>query len=191
MRKASQTRKFPLLQGEGKGEDGVDESRVTIDHKMNEHQQLLETLRRHEQELQFTEFSNETAHALGLMLVEAAKREQKAITIDIGRNGQQLFHYAMPGTSADNDAWIQRKNNVVNRYGHSSFFIGTDFRARAKNFDIDARLDPNLYAAHGGAFPIIIREVGVIGTITVSGLPQAEDHEFVVGQIRAFLGSHE
>jgi len=102
-----------------------------------------------------------------------------------------LFHYAMPGTSADNDAWIQRKNNVVNRYGHSSFFIGTDFRARAKNFDIDARLDPNLYAAHGGAFPIIIREVGVIGTITVSGLPQAEDHEFVVGQIRAFLGSHE
>jgi uncharacterized protein (UPF0303 family) len=155
---------------------------------MNEHQQLLETLQRHEEELQFTKFDNDTALTLGLMLVEAAKREQKAITIDISRNGQQLFHCAMPGTSADNDAWIRRKNNVVSRYGHSSFYIATDFRARGKDFEQDARLDPELYAAHGGAFPIIIREVGVIGTITVSGLPQAEDHEFVVRGIRSFLG---
>ena len=156
---------------------------------MNEHQQLLEKLEQHEQELQFTEFGNEAALALGMGLVEAARRERKAITIDICRNGQQLFHCAMAGTSADNDAWIRRKNNVVNRYGHSSFFVGTDFRARGKNFDTDARLDPDLYAAHGGAFPVIVRGVGVIGTITVSGLPQAEDHEFVVREIRAFLNS--
>ncbi len=154
---------------------------------MNEHQQLLETLLQHEQELQFSAFTNQTALALGLSIVDAAKREQKPVTIDICRNGQQLFHCAMPGTSADNDAWIRRKNNVVNRYGHSSFYVGTDFRARGKNFDSDARLDPDSYAAHGGAFPIIIRDVGVVGTITVSGLPQAQDHEFVVQQIRAFL----
>ena len=155
---------------------------------MNEHQQLLKVLAQHEQELQFTEFSNETALALGLALAEAAKRGQKAITIDICRNGQQLFHYAMPGTSADNDAWIRRKNNVVNRYGRSSFYVGTDFRARGKSFDADSRLDADQYAAHGGAFPVIIRGVGVVGTITVSGLPQAEDHEFVVREVRAFLG---
>jgi uncharacterized protein (UPF0303 family) len=154
---------------------------------MNEHQQLLETLRRHEEELQFTEFDNDTALSLGLALVEAAKREKKAITIDIARNGQQLFHCAMPGTSVDNDVWIRRKNNVVARFGHSSFYVGTDFRARAKNFETDARLDLDSYAAHGGAFPVIIRDVGVVGTITVSGLPQAEDHELVVRQIRAFL----
>jgi len=158
---------------------------------MNEHQQLLETLRQHEQELQFTEFGNDTALSLGLALVEAARQEKKSITIDIVRHGQQLFHCAMPGTSADNDVWIRRKNNVVGRFGHSSFYVGTDFRARAKNFDTDARLDLDLYAAHGGAFPIIIRNVGVVGTITVSGLPQAEDHEFVVRQIRAFLGGNK
>src|SRR5215475_1383853 len=91
---------------------------------MNEHQQLLATLLEHEQELQFTEFSNETALSLGLALVDAAKRGSKAITIDICRNGQQLFHCAMPGTSADNDAWIRRKNRVVNRFGHTSFYLG-------------------------------------------------------------------
>jgi uncharacterized protein (UPF0303 family) len=156
---------------------------------MDEHEQLREKLEQHEQELQFTEFGNEAALSLGMALVEAARRERKAITIDICRNGQQLFHCAMAGTSADNDAWIRRKNNVVNHYGHSSYYVGTDFRARGKNFDIDSRLDPALYAAHGGAFPVIVRGVGVIGTVTVSGLPQGEDHEFVVREIRAFLNS--
>jgi uncharacterized protein (UPF0303 family) len=45
------------------------------------------------------------------------------------------------------------------------------------------------YAAHGGAFPLIIRDVGVVGTITVSGLPQQEDHELVVTTLRQFLAS--
>jgi uncharacterized protein (UPF0303 family) len=48
-------------------------------------------------------------------------------------------------------------------------------------------LDPTEYATHGGAFPTIIQDVGVVGTITVSGLPQKEDHEFVVNMLQEFL----
>ena len=46
---------------------------------------------------------------------------------------------------------------------------------------------PLEYSAHGGSFPLIIRGTGVIGTITVSGLPQEEDHALVVESIRAWL----
>ena len=32
---------------------------------------------------------------------------------------------ALDGTSPDNDEWIRRKSNVVDRFGHSSFYVGT------------------------------------------------------------------
>jgi uncharacterized protein (UPF0303 family) len=154
-----------------------------------DNQQQLQLLLQQESELQFAEFTNDTAVALGLMLVEAARARRCSVTVDVCRNGQQLFHCALPGTSADNDDWIKRKNNVVNRYGHSSLYVGTQFRAKGAAFEESSRLDPGLYAAHGGAFPIIIRNVGVVGTVTVSGLPQFEDHELVVEVLREFLGN--
>jgi uncharacterized protein (UPF0303 family) len=45
-----------------------------------------------------------------------------------------------------------------------------------------------VYAAHGGSFPINITGSGLIGTATVSGLPQAADHALVVEAIERFLG---
>jgi uncharacterized protein (UPF0303 family) len=154
---------------------------------MDEYGPLLEQLLAQEERLRFTQFTNETAFALGMALVETARQEGLPITIDITRHGHQLFHVALPGTTPDNDAWIQRKNNVVNRFGHSSYYIGISTKSKGVSFQERTLLDPAQYAAHGGAFPVIIEQVGVIGTITVSGLPQAEDHAFVVRVLAQFL----
>jgi uncharacterized protein (UPF0303 family) len=94
---------------------------------------------------------------------------------------------ALVGTTADNDGWIERKVNVVNRFGASSYLIGRRLAASGTALDHALGVEPALFAAHGGAFPIRIADVGVIGTVTVSGLPQSEDHAFVVEMIRAFL----
>jgi uncharacterized protein (UPF0303 family) len=140
-----------------------------------------------EDRLTFTRFDNETALALGEHLLAEARARALPVTISVRRNGQRLFHAALPGTSADNDAWIERKSRVVDRYGHSSFLIGTQFREKGGSFEADSRLDPDQYAAHGGVFPVIVAGVGPIGTVGVSGLPQAEDHAFVVEQLTSFL----
>ncbi|HCI79680.1 MAG TPA: hypothetical protein DHW02_08320, partial [Ktedonobacter sp.] len=87
---------------------------------MNEHELLLQELLQQEKDIQFETFTNDTALAVGMALFEAAKNDGKAVAIDITRNGQQLFHFAMAGTSSDNGEWIKRKNRVVNRFGHSS-----------------------------------------------------------------------
>ena len=158
---------------------------------MDEYQNLLKTLEAQEQELQFERFDNEVALRLGLRLLEAAKSQSKAITIGITRNGQQLFHYAMAGTSIDNDEWVKKKSNVVTRYGHSSYYVGTRYRARNTTFEEAVQLDHSQYGAHGGAFPIIVRGVGLVGTVAVSGLPQAEDHELVVTVLRDVLRDQE
>lgn len=148
---------------------------------------LLAELLAQEERLQFTTFDHTTALDLGTHLVAAARTQGLPVTVSVRRGIQRLFHAALPGTSADNDAWIERKSRVVDRWGHSSYYVGTTYRADGTSFEVASRLDPNLYAAHGGVFPVLIRGVGPVGTVGVSGLPQADDHAFVVEQLGTFL----
>ncbi|MFJ4105012.1 heme-degrading domain-containing protein [Amycolatopsis japonica] len=148
----------------------------------------LAVLAAQEERLVFRWFDNETALELGAHLLAAAQDRTLPVTVSV-RRGQRLFHAALPGTSADNDAWIDRKSRVVDRYGHSSFFVGEQFRAKGTTFEAGSRLNPDLYAAHGGVFPVIVEGVGPVGTVGVSGLPQADDHAFVVEQLEIFLAA--
>ncbi|WP_433265012.1 heme-degrading domain-containing protein [Actinosynnema sp. CS-041913] len=148
---------------------------------------LLEALAEQEERLVFTSFTNEDALALGTLMVDAAREQGLPVVVSVRRGRQRLFHAALPGTSADNDGWIERKSRVVDRYGRSSFWVGESFRAQGKSFEADSYLDPREYSAHGGVFPVNIAGVGLVGTVGVSGLPQADDHAFVVAQVERFL----
>ncbi|MGG7573631.1 heme-degrading domain-containing protein [Streptomyces sirii] len=147
----------------------------------------VRTLEEHERRLVFDTFSNDDAWELGSRLVALARERDVAVTIGIRRGAQRLFHYALPGTSADNDVWIARKSAVVEHYGESSFLVGARFRAKGRTFEDSSRLDTDRFAAHGGAFPVRVRGTGVVGVVAVSGLPQAEDHALVVEAVRCHL----
>ncbi|MFG2137158.1 heme-degrading domain-containing protein [Streptomyces sp. NPDC048650] len=133
-----------------------------------------------EERLQFDAFGNDDAWRLGSLLVELARERRAPVAIEIRRGAQQLFHFALPGTSADNDAWLRRKCAVVERYAESSYLVGARFRAKGRTFEESSRLDADRYAAHGGAFPVRLRGTGVVGVVAVSGLPQGDDHALVV-----------
>jgi len=148
----------------------------------------LEKIALQEKRLQFASFDAETAWAIGSALKTAAKERQAAIAIDIQMNGHSLFSFAMQGTTPDNQEWIRRKRNLVQRYHRSSYAIGLKLEREKTTLHEKLHLDPRDYATHGGCFPILLEGTGCVGTITVSGLPQREDHNLVVSVLQDYLG---
>jgi uncharacterized protein (UPF0303 family) len=154
-------------------------------------EEILRQLLDEEATLQFERFDEESAWDLGNRLVAEAKARGLAIAIDIAMGGRRLFHSSRPGTSADNGHWIERKKRSVERFGHSSFYVGQLLKSRGKTLAENYHVSEEEFAAHGGCFPIIVRGTGMVGTVAVSGLPQEEDHKLVVGTIRAMLGPRD
>jgi uncharacterized protein (UPF0303 family) len=153
--------------------------------------EILMELLQEEQELQFTKFNETTAWQIGSQLVERATSNNLPVTIDITRGNHQLFHASLHGTSPDNDEWVKRKVRIVYRFQHSSLYMGQLLKSKGRRIEEAYLLPESEYAPHGGCFPIILRDTGMIGTITVSGLSQEEDHKLVVQAIRDHLAQEK
>ena len=154
---------------------------------MNEQGNALDILRRQEQLLQFDSFSNDTALDIGLRLVAQARANKQVVSVEIARNRQVLFAHSMSGAPPDHADWIRRKSNLVNRTGHSSFYVHTEVVQRGGDIDAMPTFDVKEYAAHGGSFPVVVKGTGQVGTITVSGLPGPSDHQLVVDVLKDYL----
>ncbi|GIF68600.1 UPF0303 protein [Asanoa ishikariensis] len=148
---------------------------------------LVAELEDQEQRLRFARFDNDDAWRLGSLIVSLGRERNLPITVDIRRNGHQLFHAALPGTAPDNDRWIERKIRVVERFNAASYLVGRRLARAGRTLGPDEGIVPADYAPHGGSFPVRITDVGVVGTVTVSGLPQGDDHALVVEAIEQFL----
>lgn len=156
---------------------------------MTDIRDLITEIEAQEERIQFTRFTHADAWAIGSKLVSVATERSLGITIDIQRGDQQVFHAALAGTTADNDDWIARKVRTVRRFGASSFLVGRRFAAEDKDFNTATGLPFSQNVAHGGCFPIVIRDGGIVGTVTVSGLAQADDHALAVEILDELLAS--
>lgn len=154
---------------------------------MNDSGNPLARLKRQEQLLQFDSFSNDTALEIGLKLIEQARSKKQVVTVEIARNGQVLFAHGMDGAPPDHADWIRRKRKLVNRTGHSSFYVHTQVVQNGGDIDAMPLFDVREYAAHGGSFPVVVKGTGQVGTITVSGLPGPDDHQLVVSVLKDYL----
>ncbi|MBE1875166.1 heme-degrading domain-containing protein [Myceligenerans pegani] len=150
-------------------------------------QTALAEVTEQETELVLTAFTHDDAWRLGSRLTELATERELPVTIDIRTGTQQVFHAARPGTTPDNDSWVERKVRVVYRFGASSYRVGLEARAKGGDFNATHGLPLQEYAAHGGAFPIRVAGVGIVGVVTVSGLAQQDDHALVVEALRELV----
>ena len=154
---------------------------------------LEETIARVEEDerrLQFRAFSDEDAFTLGVQMRALAVERTHAIAIDIARGEQRLFHAALPGTSAHNGVWIERKKRTVREWAASSYAVGLRFPLLDAPYSLETApwMDPLSYSGSGGGFPLVVAGAGLIGTVAVSGLRHDLDHAFIVDALERFLG---
>ena len=147
----------------------------------------LETLLEQEDRLQFTHFDANTAWALGEHLRTRAVTENKALVVEVYAFQQILYRTATPGTHPEQHFLVERKRASVLRFGNSSFYLGQAAQAKGTTFEAKEYIDVQQYAGHGGGFPLRLKGMGIIGVVTVSGLPQAEDHQWVVDALVTFI----
>ena len=111
------------------------------------------------------------------------------MVIDITLFSMQVFYAALDGATPDNPNWVRRKRNTVFRLFKSSYATGLSLLKQQTNLQAKLGLPDQEFAAHGGSFPIVVKGTGCIGAITVSGLPQRDDHNLVVEALAELLGA--
>jgi uncharacterized protein (UPF0303 family) len=148
----------------------------------------IERVSMQERELRLKELNSAWAWELGTRLRSVALVREMPLVIDVRRFGQPLFYAALEKTTPDNVEWVRRKNNVVARFHRSSYGMGLNLKLNDTSLESKHGLSLVDYAAHGGAFPLHVTGAGIVGSVTVSGLPQRADHELVVEVLCELLG---
>jgi uncharacterized protein (UPF0303 family) len=141
-----------------------------------------------EERLQFQDFDADTAWKLGNRLKANAETRGVAVTIEIRVGKETIFFFAMQGAKPENADWARRKRNVVDLLWRSSYAVGLSLQEEQSSLEAKMGLPLRDYTAHGGSFPIRVVGVGTIGTVTVSGLPQRDDHAMLVEELAGMLG---
>ena len=148
----------------------------------------LEKFAAQERELRLPRLDAQIAWELGMRIRTLATDRGLTLVIDVRRFGQQLFFAALDGTTPDNAEWVRRKSNVVARFHRSSYAVGMTLKMKATTLLEGYGLPVADYAVDGGSFPLIVENAGSVGSVTVSGLPQRDDHNLVVEALSALLG---
>lgn len=141
-----------------------------------------------EERLRFTAFDENTAWTLGSLLRTKVEERGAAVVIEIRLGRETVFFSAMQGTAPVNADWARRKRNTVELLNRSSYAIGLALRQEQSSLESKMGLPTRDFASYGGSFPISVASVGCIGTVTVSGLPQREDHAIVVQALAEMCG---
>jgi uncharacterized protein (UPF0303 family) len=144
--------------------------------------EVLANLLADEDAAQLDEFGYAEAWQLGAWVIDRARRDELPVAVTVTLGEQRAFSAALAGTSHDNDLWLDRKIRVVQMFAHSSLYVQHLFAKQGRDFRVESRLDPTLYAAAGGGFPIRVRGL-LVGAIAVSGWNEAGEHALAVEAI--------
>jgi uncharacterized protein (UPF0303 family) len=141
-------------------------------------------------EEQFFTFDNLTP-ANALEIGEIAKSlgvlKSLPIAVEVRLGDWIVYHVSLPGSTVENQWWIDRKARVVTLKHHSTMFERVNAEERGVDWHKENNLLDETHAIHGGGLPLITKDQGFVGVLLISGLPQVEDHLLGVEVLTEFL----
>ena len=148
----------------------------------------IATLEAQEAHLVLPRFDEGIVLEIGMALVALGRSRNHPILIDIRTPQWTMFRAALPGANVLNDRWVRRKSNTVFLFGCSSLMMGTRLREKGETLARHG-CQPEDFAENGGSFPLRVADAGVLAAVTVSGLPQVDDHALVVEALGQIVNS--
>ena len=124
---------------------------------------------------------------LGEIALEIARDRVLPIAIEVRLKEWTVFHVSLPGSSQENDSWINRKARSVMATGHSTMYEYVLAEEQGIDWYAVKALPEETHANHGGGLALNVRGLGLVGILLISGLPQVEDHLLGVEVIAEFL----
>ena len=98
-----------------------------------------------------------------------------------------IYHASLPGSTRENQRWIDRKARVVMLKHHSTMHERVSAQERGVDWYKENNVAEETHAIHGGGLPLITKDEGFVGILLISGLPQVEDHLLGVEVLTEFL----
>jgi uncharacterized protein (UPF0303 family) len=141
-------------------------------------------------EEQFFTFDNLTP-ANALEIGEIAKSlgvlKSLPIAVEVRLGDWIVYHVSLPGSTVENQWWIDRKARVVMLKHHSTMYERVSAEERGVDWHEENNLLDETHAIHGGGLPLMTQNEGFVGVLLISGLPQVEDHLLGVEVLTEFL----
>ena len=109
------------------------------------------------------------------------------IAVEVRIGDWIIYHASLPGSTSENQWWIDRKARVVLLKHHSTIYERVSAEERGVDWHKENNLLDETHAIHGGGLPLITKGDGFVGVLLVSGLPQVEDHLLGVEVLTEFL----
>jgi len=140
-----------------------------------------------EQVLTITSLDLAGALEIGEIAKSLAILRKLPIAIQVRLDDWIIYHASLPGSTAKNHWWIDRKARVVSLKHHSTLFERVSAEERGVDWHNENNLSDETHAIHGGGLPLITKDDGFVGVLLISGLPQVEDHLLGVEVLTEFL----
>ena len=109
------------------------------------------------------------------------------IAVEVRLGDWIIYHASLPGSTAENQWWIDRKARVVLLKHHSTMYERVSAQERGVDWHKENNLLDETHAIHGGGLPLITKSEGFVGVLLISGLPQVQDHLLGVEVLTEFL----